>query len=322
MYHHHVRPRLRCALLALAVLPLWSAPVLGQTATSDDARVSDEVRALFEQGVEASQGERWDEAVDLFRRALAQHWSPIIAYNLALSLAERGDLLEAHRLVKRIETDLLQTELVDLSRYIEERLAWLRIDPQGNPDGVTIRIDGEPMTEVPGTEVPVDPGAHTVVADRGGQAVATRDLTVAAGERQQLSIELPPPPAAPPAHEPARVRPYKKPGFAVMGGAAVVLVVAGGLGLAARALHDELEEQCAPMGVCEPGRADDIDRLQALDRSGDALLGVGLIAAATGVVLVLLKGDPPDDAPSASEGPSVGFACGRRGCDVALKGTF
>ena len=78
-------------------------------ATAQEAEPSQEdterARALFAEGVELASQESYAQAVERFRMAYALRPAPAIAYNLALSLGETGQVVEAWSLVQGVLTD-------------------------------------------------------------------------------------------------------------------------------------------------------------------------------------------------------------------------
>ena len=83
-------------------------------------------------------------------------------------------------------------------------------------------------------------------------------------------------------------------GWIALGVSGALLIsgaVTGGLALS---LDKELEDKCTG-GVCEPGQHDDLDRRNRLARSSTILLGTGVVAALTGI-LVLAVFAPDEDA--------------------------
>ncbi|MEM9194287.1 MAG: hypothetical protein AAGF12_34240 [Myxococcota bacterium] len=68
----------------------------------------------------------------------------------------------------------------------------------------------------------------------------------------------------------------------------IALAASIGTGVASNSVHSDLEDDC-PDRVCRPENADDIDRGESLAVASTVLLGVGLVASAAGVVMMILS---------------------------------
>ena len=96
-----------------------------------------------------------------------------------------------------------------------------------------------------------------------------------------------------------------------LGGAALGTSLA--LGFVARSKYTDLEDKC-PTGVCDASLEADADSMRTFALTADILLGVGLAAAVTGLVLILTGGGGDDDE---DEDDSVAATCGLNGCMVS-----
>ncbi|MEC7524576.1 MAG: hypothetical protein VYE22_32150 [Myxococcota bacterium] len=185
------------ALAALLCLTAWVSPAWAQ----DDEATTAAARALFEQGMDAVDAGDYETAADRLDRSLALRDSIVVRVNLALALGELGRLVEASEHLRRVQREA--EEGSPPHRVAGERLALitprvgrLRIDVAGATAGVTVRLDGNDVPEaLLGVPQPADPGAHVVSLHRGGQALVTREVEVAAGGRASVSLEAPPPTA-------------------------------------------------------------------------------------------------------------------------------
>jgi hypothetical protein len=245
-----------------AALVLWASLVLAPTANvaaqgeDADAAHAASARSLFSEGVELADQSRWAEAADRFRRALALRDSPVIAYNLASALKELGKLVEASEMLRRIssgqEVDAeLRKSATSALAEVTPRIGRITVHAEGRQDGDLITIDDQALFDAQlDVAVPIDPGAHLLVARRGQETLESRELMVNPGEPLELTLQLARAPAphevavaAPPAPLPstATEQPPKKPvteqwwfwtgvGTAVVGVVVVAALVAAGGG--------------------------------------------------------------------------------------------
>ena len=160
-------------------------------------------RSLFREGVELSDGERWAEAADRFRRSLALRDSPIVAFNLGTACMHTGRLVEAAELFRRASRDEDAPERLRAAArqhlgQLEPRLARLTVEVTGPRETVALELDGHAvMAARIGVGAPADPGHHLLRALRDGEEVARAEVDVAERGEATLRLEVPPPPAEP-----------------------------------------------------------------------------------------------------------------------------
>lgn len=154
----------------------------------------EEARALFGEGVEATQDERWADAADRFRRVMRVRSTGQVKYNLALALSHTGELAEAAVLLRDVVDDreLDRRTRRDARRLLDEiepRLGHLTVRVTGDEGGLAITLDGEPLgLDRIGTPIEVDPGTHRLAARRGDRELGSRSVTVAEGESAEVSL--------------------------------------------------------------------------------------------------------------------------------------
>lgn len=158
-------------------------------------------RSLFREGVELSDGERWAEAADRFRRSLALRDSPIVAFNLGTASMHTGRLVEAVELFRRASRDEDAPERLRAAARqhlgeLEPRLARLTVEVTGPRETVALELDGHAvMAARIGVGAPADPGHHVLRALRGGEEVARAEVDVAERGEATLRLEVPAQPA-------------------------------------------------------------------------------------------------------------------------------
>jgi hypothetical protein len=185
---------MRTILALFAALLLSFAPARA-SAQSDPSHAA-AARALFQEGVGLARAGSYAEAIDRFRRAQALHPAGPVAFNLASALVHQGELVEASEMLARLLRDpsitrVIQTAAERLRAEIAPRLARLRVRVAGDAEGVRVELDAR---ELPSAAVdvpmPVDPGAHEIVAQRGDEEVARERVELAEGESRELVLTI------------------------------------------------------------------------------------------------------------------------------------
>ncbi len=223
------------------------------------------------------------------RGRLATAWSN---YRAAASLAvTRGDAARAD--FARRRSDLLQP-----------RLSTLTVQIAVPEPGLRVKRDGVDVDDAAwGTALPIDAGAHVIVAEAPGKASWSTSIVIADGDGQHSVVKVEPLAAAASAPVPAATTkdalapraPTPEPratrtlGFVGIGAGALAIGAGVYFALHARSTWDDGEPHCDAANRC-----DDVG--VALNRSarksGDiatVAITSGLILAAAGVVAVLLS---------------------------------
>ena len=193
----------RWLVTSSAVLLWYCAPPLAR-AQEADATSAAAARALFAEGVSASDAGDWAAAADHFRRASALRSSPTISLNLAVALGHLGRLVEAAELLRGVQRHAEASETVRGAASaalaeLEPRIAWTRLEVLGGLEGVSLAADGRPLSpSLAGSEVPFDPGPHRLTATRDGVEVGAVEFACGEGQRSEVSLVVAPPaPASP-----------------------------------------------------------------------------------------------------------------------------
>ncbi|MCA9627278.1 MAG: hypothetical protein KC766_06415 [Myxococcales bacterium] len=295
-------------------------PVAGQPASAADRSAA---RLLGQEGVALYQKGEYDQALDRLTRAEALVPAPSLSLWAARSLVELGRLIEANERYLaatriRIEQQGLDEARLQVQRQAQAdatkeraallpRIPKLTIELRGANATAKILVDGRELpAALIGVAHPVDPGTHRVIL--GDQAL---ELTLQEGESKAVTLVAPhaaEPPgpgavASPPrsAAKPpsafsvgaARAddgRPSSVPAYLALGVGGAGFVLAGVTGFIALQKKSDLDDAC-PDEQCPPelhGEVDSYERMKTLSTIGFA---VGVIGAASGVVLLLSQSD-------------------------------
>jgi hypothetical protein len=257
-------------------------------------------RDLFMAAEKDEDAQRWADALDKLTRVSAVKLTSGVRYHTALCEERLGRLVAALRDYKAAASQARGENAADVLRLVDKRLAdtserlpRLTVIVPGVPDA-TILVDGEPAAS--GEPVSVDPGPHKVEARAVGRATAETTVTVVEHDSASIEVRLDPvtppprtvPSTTPPASretsslaaQPAAPRDRA---LALVGTAAAVVLVAGGIGAYAVAGT----ERSDGVGACAQVlslRADACDDRKNLVRAWDWVAAgawAGALAAAT-----------------------------------------
>ncbi len=299
-------PRSFLAVFALAsACPAASWAQTGQAAppAAPDSGASPEAQRLFDEGVAAT--DRGDFAAGLraFEAAYALSPLPNTLYNIGMCrMAVQDHAAAANAFLEYVAASggrLGAEEQAEIDRLLAEltpKIGRLAID--AGASGAAVSIDGAALaTALLGSWVAVEPGRHTVAAEKEGFDPASTVVDVAAGEtadvRLVLVARLVPPPPATPGAEP--LSPWFWASVAIGGAAAVGMAVTGGLALK---YGDDYEAT----GYTDAGL---YDTALALRTTTDVLLGVALAGAVAAIVIVLVPGEEETEASSTEVGAGL-----------------
>ncbi len=306
----------------LCLVLLTSAPALAQ---QPDAKAQAE--ALYTEGVELFQKRQFEEAAGKFQQAYNIDPSPILLYNLARAAEELGDANTAvghyraylARFPEAEDEEEVERRIRTLEKIIEEaRRGFLALD--GLPEGAVVQIDGAALDAEPDGRWKLKPGEHKVEVTSEGESPWVVTAAIRDADTTRLThpaaVKAPPPPP----DEGGGIS-----GMAIAGWTSVGIGAVGlGLGtvfyfqaLGAADDYDTARREVAvTSGDARDEAIADQDAAEDTFNSSGTLTyvfwGVGVAAAATGAVLLVLDGD--DEGASASLVPAPG--------GLGLVGTF
>lgn len=309
-------------MAAAAVVPVTFVP---SVASAQDAEALGEARAKFQRGIELEQAGNYSGALKLFREVGQVKMTPQVRYHIATSEEGLGQLVAA---LGGYELALAQSEgmhpafIADVEKAIEElhaKIPKLVIERGEGAEAATIQLDGVTLgTKSLGTEIPRDPGPHTVSAKAPGYEDFSETVTVAEGETKSLEIEMVPLPEAErrSGGTDGSLQEDRGPqGFGllpyILGGAGIAVAATGGvlLGVSQSNAGQVREmcggEDCTALGDTDPQAWRDAkglaDSAQSLEIGGWVAMGVGTAALAAGTVLFFIdptrtgESEPPKD---------------------------
>jgi len=169
-----------------------------------------EARRLFAEGLALGQQGQWEAAAANFRRVMEVRASPPVAYNLAFALEHLGRVVEADDLLGPVLADAatpanVRHDASELAERVRARVARLTVRVGGAEDDAQVSLDGQPVARDALTGRRADPGSHTIALVRGGQTLASREIELAPGSEQTVTLDAPRP--EPAVLLPSHVRP-------------------------------------------------------------------------------------------------------------------
>jgi hypothetical protein len=197
-----------CVLVALLAIDLTIAVAHAQSDENTAANTA-AARALAIEGVELARAGRCDAAIDKLERAETLHHSPIVLGQLGECYVVQHRLVEGTELLRKVLRDPLPTSPSPALRKAYTRaqytldaakpkIAMLTISVHGTGETEpVVVIDARPLPSVLlGAGRPIDPGEHAIEVSAPGFLAKALHVTVAAGEKREMVLELEPEPAA------------------------------------------------------------------------------------------------------------------------------
>jgi len=173
-----------------------AATAATQPATTPvDPRVA-EARSTFETGIRLSQFERWEEALQAFRRSFELVPRSSTAFNIASTLVRLGrhvEAVEAYESYLRIADAATEgARFTDAQAQLQsERTLVATLDLAIHPADAELRVNGQRVEgALANRALPVDPGAHTIEISAPRHRAFSTNVRVASGERQEIRVQL------------------------------------------------------------------------------------------------------------------------------------
>lgn len=179
--------RLR-SLVASLILAVSTCTSIAQA----DAGSEKEARALFEEGNALVEKGSYVEALEKFRAAYARWANPKILLNVGTTLRQLGRYPEAADTYDAWLKDPAadpkrKDEVTGVLADLDAKVGKLAVDVKEGK--ARILVDGRDVGEAaPTRTLRVEPGSHSVVADREGADAISRTVAVGAGETRAVVL--------------------------------------------------------------------------------------------------------------------------------------
>lgn len=310
------------AASSLAPSTAWAAGAAPGQATAAQRR---DAQTHYDKARKAYLAGNYGPAIEEFRASFDVVASPNTSLYLARALRENGQAGDAYAEFGRTidsassdaryaktaqiattERQALESQLAFVTVHVAHATADTKLEVAGHD--VPAGADGAP----PQSPIPVAPGNVSVTVTKPGHDPVTKTVTVAAGAKDEVSIDADgnavasgPPPAAPPPAAPSRA-PLRTYAY-VAGGVGVVgiltFVVAG---IMANSTYGDLQDKCGS-SPCPASLGDEISRGKTQQTIANVGLVIGVVGAAAGVTLFVLSNKQKDGEAAA---PATAFVAG------------
>lgn len=166
------------------------------------AQQSSDAETTFARGVAAADAGRWDDAADAFAEVCEVAPTANALLNLATARYHLGQAPAALEVLDRLDqvrgvTEAERRTAKQMRARVQPMVGELSVEVV--PAGASVRIDGVGLSEDE-PRLYLFPGVHRVSAEAEGHEPGDLELTLEAGERRsvhlQLSVEAPAPPIA------------------------------------------------------------------------------------------------------------------------------
>lgn len=300
-------------------------------------------RELFMEGLALASGNNCSGAIAKYKEVARVKMTPQVAFNIAECEERLGKLVSAvgnYRLAQsQLDDPKVKAKAKEVASQVEgriasleERIPKLTIKRGKGAESATLLLDGSELGSAQvGSELPVDPGPHELVARIGEKEASKKTFSIGEKESQEIEIsvdlaalkkdETPPPPIKPEEPPPkVIVEPdkgsSKVPGIVLLG----VGVASGAVGAALffgprQSTIDELEQVCGPDKRCPASAKDTSDKGKLYTGIAEAAWGVGGAAIITGVILLATSGGKKTNT-AGLPGTKVQWSTAAKGADM------
>lgn len=185
------RARFAAIACALTVAALASGASAQAAPSAESAR---EARALFDQGIAASDAGRYADAVVAFERSMQLRASPVVLRNLAIAYRGVGRLLDAARAFEQYFANPgARATAEDLARLRAEYDGMQREIPELRfrvvPEGASVTVDGRAVSDR-AAALRIDPGQHVIEARAEDHEPHRETIELQRAERREFTASL------------------------------------------------------------------------------------------------------------------------------------
>jgi hypothetical protein len=307
----------RFGTLAIAIS---CAALLTHPARAQDAGPADADR-LFKHAVTLMKEDRCSDAIPELLQSQALDPSAATLLNLGTCYARLERKATAFKTYRRAaeqaakeNDEPMRERALQAMSILEPTLTKLQIVSPADAPQLSVRVNGEVVSDYTGLPIPLDPGENLVEAAAPGHEPWRQNIT-APNAAATLVVHVPelrllePPPAPPLATNPPP--PDHKPDLrvpaAAIGGAGIAAIIVGSVfGFSAKSTYDDSAPYCNGNECTAPGIT---LRDNARDKATIATITVtsGLVATAAGIAMWIIsgKGQPEPERQAVVTGWSV-----------------
>jgi len=316
-----MRVLLASSMLAISLL---AAPIAVADGVLPDVATPvqrEQAQSRFAKGRDLLTKKQYDAALVEFRASHDIVASPNTRLEIARCLRTAGRLVAAYAELGRTSVEAKELlgqdnryqraydAAIEERKEIEPKLGFVTLTVQNATDDTKVVVDGEEIKRAAWSEpIPVTPSNSEVVVTTTGHGPVKVAVTVAAGQRQALTVDAlsgdangtPSPDAATPAPEQTPSSgPSMRTWAYVAGGVGVAGLATFAIGgVLAKSTYDDLNGACHG-GPCPSSKQGEIDSGKTQQTVANVGLVVGVLGAAAGVTLFVLSMPKTEPAPAA-----------------------
>lgn len=323
-----------------------TAQLSARWASAEDASAAETAaaRALAVDGLKLAQAGNCTEALPKLERAEKLYHAPVVASRLGECYVSLGRLVEGTEILRKVLREPLPAEpapglvkaLERAQRALDAakpRIAGLTVKVAAVSE-LTVKVDGNPVASaLLDTEIPSDPGEHTVEASAPGFLKSSTRINVSEGERKTVTLTLTRDPnaalpvtasprstaagpvrpdttqALPPASSgeskvPSRAShsPNRTAAYLALGLGAVGVGAGSVLGVMTMNQREDLKSSC-PDDMCPRAQQEDLDAAKRVGNFSTIAFGLGAAGLVLGTVLFFTASPSTADSAQPSQRP-------------------
>jgi hypothetical protein len=288
-------------------------------ATADQKKAATEAYVAGKKAYDAGD---FEGALAQFERSYGAVASPNSLLMLAQTLEQQGKLADAYRAYVQTRDDAAPLasdpkyrktqEAADAAaKKLEPELGWVRIKAEGASSNVLVANRTITLAERSG-EVAVTAGTVNVALLDSGTEVATKEVSVKAGEHVEVELAAPESSASFTSSIPRNYLPEQRTWAYVAGGVgAAGLLTFTIFGLLNNSQYGDLEDECSG-SRCSSSLQEDADTGRTYQTVANVGLVVGLVGLGAGAALYFTSDANPDPAKDTARRSSRGASDGLR----------
>jgi hypothetical protein len=317
--------KIACGLLVAACLALAAPGVQAGQGAKDAAESFKDAQKQYDE-------KSYDDALASARAALDATGSPNARLYVARSLRELGRLDQAYTEMQRTVKDA--TALAEKEKkyeptrdaaaaelaLLERRVGKVVVALVDAPPGAQVTLNGKELEAYRiGIPIAVNPGDVVLEANAEGAAPVQRQIRIAAGETQTVTLVFkaeatgagagkPPPTTTlpPDTAAPRHGGGLRTAGFVVAGVGVAGLAVFAVTGSMANSKFSQLESECGSKRCSDPKYADTVDSGKRYETIANVGLAVGAVGLLAGGAMILFGGPSVEKTGTASVGVTPG----------------
>jgi hypothetical protein len=281
-----------------------ASTAMAQKSTAPTEEQRQRAREAYGRGQQLFKADKYDEAEQAFNEAFEAVPNPVVLVSVGECQRKKGEAVKA---VATFEKYLEMRPSAPDREAVEQKILELESLPatlavDSDPQGASVRIDGQDTGKVTPAEFELLPGEHEVTLLVNGEEKVTEKVTAQFGTRHEMRVELgaedlvdpfaaePTAAEEAPAEEPVDERESSVVPWVVIGVGGAAIATGVVLGVLTLGERSDFEDNPTHDG------ADTGERLALFT---DVAFGVGAVAVVTGVVLLLTEEEGGEQAASA-----------------------